>query len=189
MSLCCIVEWSEVEHKKATYSERQSWVSVCWLRKIKNRSSSVGAHYSTDKQMSRRFTMISYAGRCQANTRCISKYIIKESLAQLANLVFVEFSDVWVKFADLYILISSKFLRYFQIDDGSVLPKMVRKKERSQGRKINGPGAVIYDVMIQRLWRFSSSQFCHFLQYVWKQSYCLCNSSGDSANSAVSSAL
>lgn len=66
---------------------------------------------------------------------------------------------------NLYILISSKFLGYFQIDDGSVLPKMVQKR-RSQGRKINGPGAVIHDVMIQRLWRFSSSQFCHFLQYV-----------------------
>lgn len=175
---------------KATYSERQSWVSVCWPRKIKNRSSSVGAHYSTDKQMSRRFTMISYAGRCQANTRCISKYISKESLAQLANLVFVEFSDVWVKFADEFIhidfiKISGLFpnWRCFCIaEDGT-------KKRRIQGRKINGPGAVIYDVMIQRLWRFSSSQFCHFLQYVWKQSYCLCNSSGDSANSAVSSAL
>lgn len=89
--------------RKATYSERQSWVSVCWPRKIKNRSSSVGAHYSTDKQMSKRFTMISYAGRCQANTRCISKYISKESLAQLANLVFFEFLDVWVKFADEFI--------------------------------------------------------------------------------------
>lgn len=38
MSLCCIVEWSEVEHKKATYSERQSWVSVCWQQVVVGKS-------------------------------------------------------------------------------------------------------------------------------------------------------
>lgn len=152
MSLCCIelrccsLVWSI---RKEVYSELHNWVSVCWPRITKNRSSSVRAHNSADNRMSKRCTMsIQHRSRMLALARQI-----QEAWANTLVNSFWHNKHTWFWLKsrgtevslqkNLDKLISYQFRNIFSNYRWFCIAEDWTKKSWSQSGKLNDPDVVV----------------------------------------------